>query len=223
MQGKSILIRFFATILVIFGSGIVSSIYNPQATLIAGKVAGQQFSPSDGAYLSASYILSSLSTVNVIIGLLALLLLVCIWFAPARLLVEALKASSVVALLAFSGIGRADAYYDTKDITEAYTILPNESAFWIPDVGNNKDDQAKMDSEAYYAANKLAVKRFLIPHVKLSGTGGSWGWDAYVPAGRLIIVPRTPYSREWVDAHDRGTAKTKQGFPCNFPISLLWP
>jgi len=214
MQGKSILIRFFATILVIFGSGIVSSIYNPQATLIAGKVAGQQFSPSDGAYLSASYILSSLSTVNVIIGLLALLLLVCIWFAPARLLVEALKASSVVALLAFSGIGRADAYYDTKDITEAYTILPNESAFWIPDVGNNKDDQAKMDSEAYYAANKLAVKRFLIPHVKLSGTGGSWGWDAYVPAGRLIIVPRTPYSREWVDAHDRGTAKTKQGFPC---------
>lgn len=56
-----------------------------------------------------------------------------------------------------------------------------------------------------------------MPHVKLAGSAGQSllaGWDYYVPAGRLIKVDRTPFSREWVDASDRGTSKTKQGFPC---------
>ena len=101
----------------------------------------------------------------------------------------------------------AYAYYDKNDVTEAYTILPNESAFWIPDVGANKDNQAKLDSEAYLNDNKVALKRFIVPHAKLSGSSGAWGWaDYYVPSGRLIIVDRTPYSREWVDAADRGTS-----------------
>src|SRR5262249_50914013 len=30
----------------------------------------------------------------------------------------------------------------------------------------------------------------------------------------LILVDRTRYSREWVDAHDRGTSAKKEGFPC---------
>ncbi len=32
--------------------------------------------------------------------------------------------------------------------------------------------------------------------------------------GRLIKVDRTPFSREWVDALDRGTGKQREGFPC---------
>ena len=55
------------------------------------------------------------------------------------------------------------------------------------------------------------MKRFIVPHVKLQGSGGFY--DFYVPAGRLIIVDRTTYSREWVDATDRGTSKKKEGFP----------
>ena len=107
---------------------------------------------------------------------------------------------------------QAQAYYDKTDYTEAYTILPNESAFWIPDAGANKDNQAQFDSEAYLQANKIAVKRFIVPHTKLQGSGGFF--DFYVPAGRLIIVDRTPFSREWVEARERGTSTRNESFPC---------
>jgi len=119
------------------------------------------------------------------------------------------------------GAGHSDkawAFADTTDKTEAYTILPNESAFFIPDTGANKESQAQFDSEAYLQDKKIAVKRFVIPHQKLAGSGGtSWastGWDLYVPTGRLIIVDRSPFSREWVAAHDRGTSARNESIPC---------
>jgi len=123
----------------------------------------------------------------------------------------------LVALVA-SHPQKALAFADTTDKTEAYTILPNESAFLIPDTGANKENQAQFDSEAYLQDKKIAVKRFVIPHQKLAGSGGtSWastGWDLYVPTGRLIIVDRSPFSREWVAAHDRGTSARNESIPC---------
>ena len=119
--------------------------------------------------------------------------------------------SSAIALGAMFG-SPSYAYYDKADYTEAYTILPNETGFWIPDVGNNKDAQVKYDSEESYNANRVPLKRFIVPHVHLQGSG-AW-YDFFIPAGRLILVDRTKYSREWVDAADRGTSKEKQGFPC---------
>jgi hypothetical protein len=104
------------------------------------------------------------------------------------------------------------AYYDKADFTEAYTILPNESAFWIPDAGANRDNQSQFESEDYLKANKVAVKRFIVPHQKLSGSGSFF--DFYVPAGRLIIVDRTPFSREWVASQRRGTSAKDESFPC---------
>ena len=103
------------------------------------------------------------------------------------------------------------AYYDKADFTEAYTILPNESAFWIPDAGANRDNQSQFESEDYLKANKVAVKRFIVPHQKLSGSGSFF--DFYVPAGRLIIVDRTPFSREWVASQRRGTSAKDESFP----------
>ncbi len=69
-----------------------------------------------------------------------------------------------------------------------------------------------LNSEAYLNANRVALKRFIVPHAKLQGSGSFF--DFYVPAGRLIIVDRTPFSREWVDATDRGTSRRREGFPC---------
>ena len=56
------------------------------------------------------------------------------------------------------------------------------------------------------------MKRFIVPHSKLQGSGGFF--DFYVPAGRLIIVDRTPFSREWVDSRERGTSHRNESFPC---------
>jgi hypothetical protein len=129
----------------------------------------------------------------------------------------------VILKLALSAIGiglmlaasqPASAYYAKSDYTEAVTIYPNETAFWIPDNGGNKDSQGKMDSADYYNNNKVALKRFPIPHTTLSGSGwGPWG-NYVVPSGRLILVDRTPYSREWVAAAHRGTSAKDQSFPC---------
>jgi hypothetical protein len=106
----------------------------------------------------------------------------------------------------------ASAYYDKSDYSENYFVLPNESAFFIPDVGDNKSSQVSFGSEAYLAERKIAAKRFEIPHTKL-GNSGLWS-NFYVPAGRLIIVDRTPVSREWVKQPHRGSDKTDQSFPC---------
>ena len=107
------------------------------------------------------------------------------------------------------------AFYSTTDVTEVVYILPNWSAFFIPDTGANKDSQSNFGSVDYLNSNKIPAKRFLIPHAKLSGTGGTSmlsGPDYYIPTGRMIIVDRTPFFREWVDAADRGTSTKKQGF-----------
>jgi hypothetical protein len=111
----------------------------------------------------------------------------------------------------------AHAFVDKTDRTEAYTILPNETAFWILDVGDNKTGQAKLDSEDYYNANKISMKRFIVPHHILKNSAGTaWysGYDYFVPDGRLIIVSREPFSREWVTDATRGTASKDEGFHC---------
>jgi len=104
------------------------------------------------------------------------------------------------------------AYYDKADYAEPYFVLPNESAFFIPDVGNNKSSQVKFGSEEYLNENRIPAKRFVIPHVKLENSGLFSNY--YVPAGRLVIVDRTPFNKEWVTSADRGTSTKNEGFPC---------
>jgi hypothetical protein len=185
-------------------------VHAPPATLLASQVAANQLKNSDSSYLISVYSMHFLSGFGGIMTLVFLLALLVIWWGP----VMRWLATLAVVALAVTGVHpqAASAYYDKQDYTEAYIILPNESAFWIPDSGANKDTQARFESEEYLSANKVPVKRFIIPHQKLPGSG-AW-LDYYVPAGRLIIVDRTPYNREWVDARDRGTSNRKEGFPC---------
>jgi SPFH domain / Band 7 family len=186
--------------------GVLNRLLTPASTLLSAESAGHQFANSDSTVFSVSvwtYLYGHLGLPLVIL----LALLVAIWWAPARRL---FAVAACLVSLAIPGTARA--YYDKTDFTEAYTILPNESGFWIPDQGANRDTQAQLESEAYLNANRVALKRFIVPHTKLSGSGSFF--DFYVPAGRLIIVDRTPYSREWVDASDRGTSQRREGFPC---------
>lgn len=211
--------RVISTVLALAVYWVAQAIFTPQATLITGQVAGRQFDNSDYSYLTSVYTMNFFSGVGLFLTLLLLLALVLIWAKPVR---DAIKKAGEAMIIVLAvgggallfGTTESHAFASTTEKTEAYTIMPNESAFWIPDVGANKDSQGKLDSEDYYRANKIAVKRFVIPHQKLQNSGGFLGWDYYVPTGRLIIVDRTPFSREWVDAHDRGTSNKKEGFPC---------
>lgn len=76
-------------------------------------------------------------------------------------------------------------------------------------VGANKTSQKQFGSVEYLAENKVPAKRIQIPHVIAANT--ALMSDYYVPAATLYIVDRTPYTREWVDAADRGTSTHKEG------------
>lgn len=202
MSNKS---RGVATVVVLIGWMAVNWFLNVAAPVVSAELAGKQFENSNVSYgvsrLATFFNGSGLSLLVVGIVLLA------IWWRPLKGL---FAGAAVIALLVIPL--SAHAYYEKSDYTEAYTILPNESAFWIPDVGANKDSQVKLDSADYLRANKIAAKRFIIPHQKFQGSG--LFTDFYIPAGRLIIVDRTPYSREWVKDTARGTSNRDESFPC---------
>jgi hypothetical protein len=204
---RGLFLRILCSAAAILLYGWINSILYPVATLVTAQVAGKQFENSDASYVASSFGMNFFSHIGipfvVLLGVLAV-----IWWRP---VLGLLRAGALIGGI-MAASQPAAAYYDKTDFTEAYTILPNESAFWIPDAGANKDSQAQIESEAYLNANKVALKRFVVPHTKLSGSGSFY--DFYVPAGRLIIVDRTPFSREWVDATDRGTSKRREGFPC---------
>jgi len=211
--------RILATLAALVVYAAVTTLYLPVATTLVGDAAAGQFKDSDQAGWMAQWVSREFTGLGVGLTVLLVIALFLIWRAPLGKLISRAAAPVLVALAL--GAGHSDkawAFADTTDKTEAYTILPNESAFFIPDTGANKESQAQFDSEAYLQDKKIAVKRFVIPHQKLAGSGGtSWastGWDLYVPTGRLIIVDRSPFSREWVAAHDRGTSARNESIPC---------
>lgn len=209
--------------------GFFRNIYNPIATLATGKAAGGQFVTNDVTSIVSQLQMAAWSNVGVMGTAILVLILFMIWFSPAKNAImklgedpgETKKPGTGTALaLAIAIFGAqffpapAAAFFQQTEKTEAYSILPNQSAFWVPDTGDNKTDQSQLDSEAYYNERKISAKRFVIPHAKLGNTGGYMGWDYYVPTGRLYIVDRAPYSREWSDHSDKGTSSLKEGVKC---------
>lgn len=207
--------------------GLVNALMSSVVTIFSADMAGKQFENSNAAAVVAqtsiwasSRAYLSLVILVVVIGL--------IWRRPAwhkastyikDIFCNPLVPPVGILLLAATGLAMttspAAAFFATTDVTEVVYILPNQSAFFIPDTGANKDSQAHFNSVDYLNSNKIASKRFIIPHAKLFGTGGTStfsGPDYYVPTGRLIMVDRTPFFREWVDATDRGSSTRKEGF-----------
>jgi hypothetical protein len=179
--------------------------------LLSGQLAGNQFQSSDTAYLTTAVGLPLLQGWH-IPAIVLVLVLAAIWWPVLKK--AALSIFTVFFFRLLLTPPQAKAYFETTEKTEAMTVLPNQSAFWVPDNGDNKNSQIQFNSEDYWKMNKLAAKRFVIPHHKLGNSGGWMGSDSYVPDGRLFLVDRTPFSREWVDSTDRGSSSKKEGFPC---------
>jgi hypothetical protein len=202
---RGTVLRVILSIAAVLVYGWVNFLLNPVATILAADQAGRQFQNGDESAVTSFLGMNFFGHLGIpFVVLLAVLVLIW-WGSVKRLLALFIAAAALLP-------APAGAYYDKSDYTEAYTILPNETGFWIPDAGANRDSQAQFESEAYLNANRVALKRFIVPHAKLQGSGSFF--DFYVPAGRLIIVDRTPFSREWVDTADRGTSHRREGFPC---------
>lgn len=197
--------RIVLTLAVLAGAYVGYSLYDPAAMLVLGKTAGSQLSASDGGFLSAYWTMRFFHGTNMLISVGVLVGLLVIWVPYiVKLAKDNATTAGLGALLIVFGMATpAHAYWSQTNVTEAYGILPNHSAFWIPGVGDNKTDQARTESEDYLKANKVNAKFFIIPHTKLTGSS-YMTWDYYIPAGRLIVVDRAPYFHEWT-GKGRGT------------------
>jgi hypothetical protein len=155
--------RAIATVVAVLVYGWVNFLLNPASTILSGDAAVKQLENSDSAYVTSIWGMRFFGNIGIPFVVL-LVVLAAIWWLPARRWL----ATGVLFVLV-AAAPQASAYYDKTDYTEAIYILPNQSAFVIPDAGANKDSQAQFMSLDYLKANKVAAKRVVIPHVKLSG------------------------------------------------------
>ena len=82
-------------------------------------------------------------------------MLALIWFKPVRDLIKQMTTRAIVLFAAtgtlLAGTTDSKAFFDKADKTEAYTILPNQSAFVIPDAGANQTTQAQFNQAVWYS------------------------------------------------------------------------
>ena len=200
-------LKLILTILAIAAFTAFGYIKQTAAPLVLGGAAISQLQPSDASYLTSKVTFDAFSGTNAIaLGVLVLFLAV-IWIRPSK----ASTTASAVLLLALCSAVPARAYYDVKDAVEYVEIGMNQSAFLVAEQGDNKTKQSQFMSQDYLASNKVASKRIQIPHVLLP-IPGLLSRDMYIPAARLVLVDRTPYTREWTKEAARGTSAKDEGF-----------
>ena len=105
-------------------------------------------------------------------------------------------------------MGSTTACVKPYDTPEFYTIEASQTAFLIPLVGDTTS-QASFESEELLAQAKVATKEVQIPHRWVQT--GRFGWQGeWRPSAKLIVVERTPETREWSSAKDNGTSTKNQ-------------
>lgn len=211
--------RIIGSIVALAVYWVIIGLYTPHTVLLTSKMAGQQLEDTDAGFVLTSYFYQFVSGVGVALFLVLLAILATIWYKPIRQLIATLVIIATVATAMQPNI--AWAFAETSNKTEVRGIESDETAFVIPNFGKTTD-QAQYRSETYLNRPDVKVpgKFFVIPHEKLSGTGGSSGLagalssDYYVSTVTLIKVKRSPYSREWVREGRGSNSKVDESFPC---------
>ncbi len=95
--------------------------------------------------------------------------------------------------------------YDTPEFV---TIEPHQTAFLIPLIGDTSN-QASFESEEMLMEAKVAAKEIEIPHRWVQTGRRSWCGE-YRPTMSLIVVDRSPVTREWSESAGTGTSSANQ-------------
>lgn len=95
--------------------------------------------------------------------------------------------------------------YDTPEFV---TIEPHQTAFLIPLIGDTTE-QASFESEEMLMQAKVAAKEIQIPH-RWVQTGRMRWVGEYRDTMALIVVDRSPVTREWSATRDIGTSAINQ-------------
>ena len=94
------------------------------------------------------------------------------------------------------------------DKPEFVTIEPHQTAFLIPLIGDT-GNQASFESEAMLREAKVAAKEIQIPHRWVQTGRFHWRGE-YRDTMALIVVDRSPVTREWSSSKDVGTSAVNQ-------------
>lgn len=94
------------------------------------------------------------------------------------------------------------------DKPEFVTIEPHQTAFLIPLVGDTTE-QASFESEELLMQAKVSTKEIQIPHRWVQTC--RWHWiGEYRDTMKLIVVDRSPVTREWSSTKESGTSTANQ-------------
>lgn len=129
------------------------------------------------------------------------------------------KRIAVVGLVtAMSMSTTACGFIKPYDKPELVTIGASQTAFLIPLVGDAKD-QASFASEELLSQAMIATKEVQIPHrwVKTGRLPADGEWR---PTAKLIVVERTPETREWSSTKDTGTSTRNQAIAAESKESI---
>ena len=94
------------------------------------------------------------------------------------------------------------------DKPEFVTIEPHQTAFLIPLIGDTTN-QASFESEEMLMQAKVSTKEIQIPH-RWVQTGRRYWRGEYRDTMALIIVDRSPVTREWSSSDGVGTSAANQ-------------
>lgn len=94
------------------------------------------------------------------------------------------------------------------DEPEFVTIEPHQTAFLIPLIGDTTN-QASFESEEMLVQAKVAAKEIQIPH-RWVQTGRFHWTGEYRDTMALIVVDRSPVTREWSSSKEIGTSAINQ-------------
>lgn len=94
------------------------------------------------------------------------------------------------------------------DKPEFVTIEPHQTAFLIPLIGDTTN-QASFESEEMLMQAKVSTKEIQIPH-RWVQTGRRYWRGEYRDTMALIIVDRSPVTREWSSTDGVGTSAVNQ-------------
>ena len=87
-------------------------------------------------------------------------------------------------------------------------IAPNQTAFLVP-LEAGKDAQGTFFSEEYLIENKVAAKRISLTQRKVK-TGRMWWEKQWIATSKVIVVDRTPITRELTSKKSSGTSTSDQ-------------
>jgi molybdopterin-biosynthesis enzyme MoeA-like protein len=95
------------------------------------------------------------------------------------------------------------------EVDEYVEIDTSETAFVISLSDANTQDQ--LQSVEFLRENQVSVKRIKISHVKKSTGRYSWNYE-WISGIRVVVVDRSPVSREWTHNEETGSTPSNQAF-----------